>query len=300
VTYDQLIAFLAVASHGSFTAASAALHKSQPAVSKLVRNLEDEIGVELFDRSEYRASLTGYGKLLRERAGSVIESTEALKTFAASLAGRVEAVVRLAVEAVTPLAPVLESLRSLQELHPNVRFELSTESVTGAAESLDAERADIAIASMAGLGATSIESVRWGRVPIVPVARTDHPLALAQPAIERALFRRHAQIVLRDSATSGDSPSINVLEGGLRWYVSDVAAKLEIILGGMGWGGLPGHVVAEHLRRGNLVRLDVPEFSTEAIDLFVHRRRDRARGPVAEALWESLVVAARAPAQKGP
>ena len=46
VTYDQLAAFLAVAAEGAFTAASAALHKSQPAVSKLVRNLEQELGPE--------------------------------------------------------------------------------------------------------------------------------------------------------------------------------------------------------------------------------------------------------------
>src|SRR5882672_2357517 len=62
ITYDQLVAFLAVAGEGTFTAASAALHKSQPAVSKLVRNLEDELGVQLFDREQYRATLTDAGR----------------------------------------------------------------------------------------------------------------------------------------------------------------------------------------------------------------------------------------------
>ena len=62
MTFDQLVAFVAVASRAAFTAASARLHKSQPAVSKLVRNLEQELGVALFDRRAYRATLTDAGR----------------------------------------------------------------------------------------------------------------------------------------------------------------------------------------------------------------------------------------------
>src|SRR5258705_12476309 len=105
MTFDQLGAFLSVASEGTFTAASAALHKSQPAVSKLVRNLEDELGVTLFDRRQYRATLTDAGRLLHERVAAVVEHTEALRTFGRQLGGPIEPVVRLAVEAGTPLSP---------------------------------------------------------------------------------------------------------------------------------------------------------------------------------------------------
>src|SRR5262249_38667862 len=122
---------------------------------------------------------------------------------------------------------------------------------------------------------------------IVPVARRDHPLALAGTPIPPRLLRAHAQIVLRDSA-QGDSPSLNVLEGGLRWSVTDVAAKKEVILAGMGWGGLPEHVAADALASGELVALAVPEFQTDAMELFAMRRRDRAHGVVAGALWEGL------------
>src|SRR5689334_18120321 len=99
MTYDQLAAFLAVAEAGSFTAASSKLRKSQPAVSKLVRNLEGELGVQLFDRAQYRATLTDAGRVFHERAMAVIEHTESLRTFGLQLAGQIEPVVRLAVEA---------------------------------------------------------------------------------------------------------------------------------------------------------------------------------------------------------
>ena len=289
MTYDQLVAFLAVAAEGSFTAASAVLHKSQPAVSKLVKNLEEELGLALFDREQYRASLTAAGRLFSERAAAVMESTEALKSFGMELAGRVEPIVRLAVEAVTPLAPVIEILRAVERQYPSVRIELSTERLAGAADALHEGRADLAIATMIGMDAARLDVARFRRVRIVPVARGDHALAQCGPRIPARMLRAHAQIVLRDSAHGPESPSLNVLEGGLRWSVTDIAAKKEVILAGMGWGGLPEHVVAEALASGELVALEVPEFAADAMDLFVLRRRDRPHGVAASALWERLV-----------
>jgi DNA-binding transcriptional LysR family regulator len=79
-----------------------------------------------------------------------------------------------------------------------------------------------------------------------------------------------------------------VLEGGVRWSVTDVTAKRDVIVAGMGWGGLPEHVAADPLASGVLVRLEVPECDVRAMDLFVMRRRDRPHGVVAQALWEAL------------
>jgi DNA-binding transcriptional LysR family regulator len=287
MTYDQLAAFLAVADEGTFTAASAALHKSQPAVSKLVRNLEEELGVELFDRERYRATLTDAGRLFHERAASVMESSEALKTFAMQLGGRSEPIVRLALEAVTPLAPIVEILRVAQQRFPGVRIELTTERLTGAAEALSEERVDLVIASKIGFDLGKLELAHFRTVRILPVARSDHPLAVAGVPVPRALLRAHAQIVLRDSAQSVDAPSLNVLKGGLRWRVTDVAAKKEVILAGMGWGGLPEHVIAAEVASRELAVLEVPEFEM-GMELYAMRRRDLAHGVVASALWDEL------------
>src|SRR2546422_8417058 len=136
MTYDQLVAFTSVAAEGTFTGASDALHKSQPAVSKLIRNLEGELGVVLFDRTRYRATLTDAGSVFYERAAAVVESTHALRGFGFALGGKVEAIVRLAVEAVTPLDPIVKILRAAEARFPSVRVELHTERLAGAAEAL--------------------------------------------------------------------------------------------------------------------------------------------------------------------
>ena len=136
MTLDQLLAFNAVASRGTFAAAAKALKKSQPAISKLVQNLEAELELTLFDRTAYRATLTDAGKLFFERAAQVVADTEALRSLGLALARGGEPVVRLAIEAVTPLEPVLRALRDVQNLFPSVRYELRTERLTGAIEAL--------------------------------------------------------------------------------------------------------------------------------------------------------------------
>jgi DNA-binding transcriptional LysR family regulator len=289
MTYDQLVAFVAVADSGAFTAASRRLHKSQPAVSKLVRNLEDELGVSFFDRRAYRATLTDAGRRFRERAARLLEQTDGLKSFGLALAGKVEPIVRLALEAVTPLAPVMRALQAVGRRHPSVRFELATERLAGAVDALRSDRADVAIATKLGAGSTRLESARLLEVRVVPVAHPDHPLARHRKPIPAELLRAHAQIVLRDSSDEPDSPSLNVLEGGLHWTVTDVAAKKEVILAGMGWGGLPDHVVADSIAAGKLVALRVPEFDARPMELFALRRRDRAHGVVAQALWKAIL-----------
>ena len=290
MTYDQLAAFVAVADSGAFTAASRRLHKSQPAVSKLVRNLEDDLGVTLFDRRAYRATLTDAGRRFRERAARLLEETEGLKSFGLALAGSAEPVVRLAVEAVTPLGRIVRALREVERRHPSVRFELSTERLAGAIDALRGDRADLAVATRLGAGRTRLEAARFARVRVIPVAHRSHPLAKQRPPISQAALRAHPQIVLRDSAEEPDSPSLNVLEGGLHWRVTDVAAKKEVLLAGLGWGGLPDHVAADSLAAGTLVALRIPEFDANPMELFALRRRDRAHGVVSQALWKAILA----------
>jgi DNA-binding transcriptional LysR family regulator len=290
MTYDQLCAFHAVATLGTFAAAAKALHKSQPAVTKLVQNLEGELEVVLFDRAAYRATLTDAGRLFSERAARVVSETESLASYGRALGRGAEPLVRLVIEAVTPLPPVLEAVSRMRAEFPVVRFELRTERLAGTMESLTDGSADMVIANAAALDVRRMDTAPFAQVRILPVVRRDHPLAKAGSPAPLAVLREYPQVVLTDSARDerARSQAINLLDGGLRWTVTDVSAKLRIIEAGLGWGGLPEHVVGEGIRKGVLVALSVRQFDTETIDLVVVRRQDRAQGPVARTLWEQL------------
>ncbi|MBQ2455744.1 MAG: LysR family transcriptional regulator, partial [Firmicutes bacterium] len=64
--------YLAVVREGSITAAAEALHLSQPALSRKMKDLEDELGVVLFRRGNRKVTLTDEGIILRRRADEMI------------------------------------------------------------------------------------------------------------------------------------------------------------------------------------------------------------------------------------
>jgi DNA-binding transcriptional LysR family regulator len=169
-----------------------------------------------------------------------------------------------------------------------VRYELRTERLTGVIEAIHDASADLVIAGAQGVDARTMTAQRFWQVRLVPVAHRDHPLAAIAGPVPAARLREHAQVVLTDSARGDLTQTLNVLDGGLRWTVTDVPAKLEIIEAGLGWGGLPEHVVGPALAAGTLVALDVREFEVRAIELFTARRRDAPIGPVSQALWTRL------------
>jgi DNA-binding transcriptional LysR family regulator len=65
---NQLETFLAVAEEHSFSRAAVRMHRTQPAVSQVIRKLEEELGETLFDRATRDGSLTASGVLLRDYA----------------------------------------------------------------------------------------------------------------------------------------------------------------------------------------------------------------------------------------
>jgi DNA-binding transcriptional LysR family regulator len=64
----ELEAFVTVVREGGFSKAAKALYRTQPAVSQIIRRLEDELGQPLFDRSSRRGVLTDAGRVLLEHA----------------------------------------------------------------------------------------------------------------------------------------------------------------------------------------------------------------------------------------
>jgi DNA-binding transcriptional LysR family regulator len=292
VTLDQLDAFVAVIREGTITAAAQSLHKSQPAISKLVSNLEAELGVALLDRSRHRATATDEGLAFFERAATLLRDAHSLRELGTNLGGTPERRVRITIDAVTPLPPVLEVLARTRRQYPTVRIEVDVGQWTGASASLLDGNADLAIASGPVPDSPRLVARPFPAVTIVPVVRADHPLAVTDSPPEDVL-RQHPQVVLSDQTGAESTRSLNVLRDGLAWRVTDLHAKKQIIIAGLGWGGLPEHLVAPELAAGTLRRLHIASFETHVMPLHVLRRKTRARRVITATLWRELSDIAR-------
>jgi LysR family transcriptional regulator, carnitine catabolism transcriptional activator len=121
----QLRAVVAIVDHGGFTRAATALHIAQPSLSQAVRNLERELGVELFQRSGRRVVATAAGEALLPPARQALRDVETARAAVAAVAG-LEAghvdVVCLPTLAVSPLAGVIGAFRTR---HPAVTVRLA-------------------------------------------------------------------------------------------------------------------------------------------------------------------------------
>src|SRR6516164_6034812 len=85
--FRRLSYFLAVAEHGSFTGAAKAIFVSQPAVSLAVKELEQELGAELFHRLGRQVTLTAAGEALLEPARQVLRDVEVGRAAVGAVTG---------------------------------------------------------------------------------------------------------------------------------------------------------------------------------------------------------------------
>jgi DNA-binding transcriptional LysR family regulator len=90
VTLDQLRTFIVAADKGSFSGAGRHLKRAQSVVSKTLANLEEQIGVKLFDRSRRFPVLTDQGRALLADARAITGNVDLFKARAKSLAGKLE------------------------------------------------------------------------------------------------------------------------------------------------------------------------------------------------------------------
>jgi LysR family hydrogen peroxide-inducible transcriptional activator len=117
----QLNAVVAVADHGSFSAAADALHTVQSNVSTHVARLERELGVSLIDRSD-GCRLTEEGQAVVERARRINLELEALVTDVAAMRHEVVGSVRIGMIGTTARWLVPALLPAMAERHPKVHL----------------------------------------------------------------------------------------------------------------------------------------------------------------------------------
>ena len=117
MTLVQLRHLLALADSGSFSRAAEAVHLTQPALSRSIQTLEDELGQPLFDRLGRHSELTPFGRAMAVRARQVLDDADALRDHGRRIA-RGEAPARNYPgmdEGLRGLAFVTAALRSARE-----------------------------------------------------------------------------------------------------------------------------------------------------------------------------------------
>lgn len=172
----HLRCFLETARLGSLSAAAAVLHVSQPAASKTIRELEDILGVQLFDRSGRKLVLTPAGRVYQTHAGTALADLERGQRLVLSPPPeRPRLHVGVLPTAATGLVP--RAALTFRETWPDVLLDVMTGPNWLLLSLLREGQLDLVVGRMPPAGNTEglgFRRLYWERV--VPVVRAGHPL----------------------------------------------------------------------------------------------------------------------------
>jgi DNA-binding transcriptional LysR family regulator len=289
LTLDQLRLFLAVVDTGSFSAAARSLKRAQSAVSYGIANLERQLGVILFDRATRKPALTAAGRELAAEARNVTVQVDQLRARARGMAQGVEPRIAVAVDHIFPLRALVAALGDFRAEFPTVALTLHIEALGAVAELVAMRVCTIGIGAVVPNMPDGLERRPLARIEMVQVAAPGHPLAQRRGVIPSSVVQEEVQIVLADRSRLTENFQLGVFSGRT-WRVLDLPAKHALLLAGLGWGGMPVHLVTDDLAKKRLVKLRIE--GTEEGPLVAHlhamHRTADPPGPAAGWLCERL------------
>ncbi len=288
-SFDQLRVLVAVVEAGSLAAAGRRLGRATSAISYAIDNLENQLGLPLFERrATRRLVLTEAGQVVLAEARTLARGIDGLRGRVKGLLGGLEAEVSIAVDVMLPTRRLVAALTGFQAEYPSVAVRLHVEAL-GAVTQLIID--DVATLGVTGPLDTLVEGLERHALPgveMIPVAAPGHPLAV--PGVAAGAARDHLQLVLTDRSplTAGRDFSVLALRS---WRLADLGAKHALLRAGVGWGNMPEPMVREDLDSGRLVRLALPEWPGVVYPLAIIHKAHSPPGPAARWLMAALAAA---------
>lgn len=283
---QNLKAFMLVAETGSFSLAAEKLHLTQPAVSKRVALLEDQLGAELFDRIGRIISLTEAGQALLPHAKSVQQELDAAERSVRDLAGAVAGHLRLATSHHIGLHRLPPVLSSFSRDFPGVHIDIDFMDSEQAYELIMQGKAELAVVTLAPAEERSVISLPVWQDPLDFMIARDHELLETGKAPDLQAMSQHPAILPGLNTYTGQIIKRLFDKHGLQLQVSLATNYLETIRMmasvGLGWTILP-----RSMRDASLTSIAVENVAiNRTLGLVYHRGRSLSRA--ARAFIESV------------
>lgn len=270
----QLEVFLATAHHENVTRAAAELAMSQSAASGSLKELEDQFGIQLFDRVGKRLQLSELGRQLRPQAETLLAQARA---FEAAMAGD-DAMGRLHIGATMTIGNYLAvtMIADFRKRYSGADVTLSvanTESIAAAVAGFELDMGMIE----GEFRHPELDTLHWRSDELVVFAAPGHPMANTSALSDQALLS--LPWIVREQGSGTRQTFDRAMHGLLP--VLDISMELQhteaikrAVEAGLGVGCLSRISLSDAFQRGSLVPLSVPgrDFHRE-LYLITHRKK---------------------------
>lgn len=145
LSFEALEALDAIDRTGTFADAAELVHRMPSALTYVVRKLENDLGVALFDRSGRRAKLTHAGRIVVEEGRRLLRAAEQLERKAQRAQQGWETEIRVCIAEILPFDKLWPYVHAFYDLEMDTRLRLSTEVLGGTWDALISRRADLIV-----------------------------------------------------------------------------------------------------------------------------------------------------------
>lgn len=267
---QNLLAFLHVAQSGSFSVAAEQLHLTQPAVSKRVATLEEQLSVRLFDRIGRQVLLTEAGRILLPKARHILQTVREARLELGNLSDQVGGELSLGTSHHIGLHRLPPVLKNYVRRYPEVDLKLAFLDSEQAVDQVLSGSVELAVITLPPESLPNIHAVEVWDDPLQFVVSPSHPLAgvrspdlssLTQyPAILPEAHTFTARIVTELFAQQGLPLSIKLASN----FLETIKMMVSIDLG---WSVLPNTLID-----GQLKVLPLSGLSLQRSLGFIHHR----------------------------
>ena len=269
---SALQAFIAVAESGSFSRAGERIFLTQPAISKRIAALEQDIGARLFDRVGRKIHLTPAGEALLLRTRAVLSELEDIKRDITNLSGTIAGELSVATSHHIGLHRLPGPLKRFHETYTQVRLNLHFMDSEKACNAVARGELELAVVTLPPSAEPPLRVEKIWDDPLDIVVSRSHPLAQAK-RVQAAMLLGYPAILpglgtyTREIILNSFGPLRDRIQVGMATNYLEVLKMLAAI--GLGWSALPRTMIDEGLK---VVQIEKREIRRE-LGIVTHERR---------------------------
>lgn len=255
---DSLKAFVCVAHTRSFSIAAQQLFLTQPAVSKRISKLEEQLNHRLFDRLGRDLTLTEAGHVLLPRAEQLLRDMDEIERNVQDLTGEIVGTLRVATSHHVGLHHLPPILREFAATHENVNLQFEFLDSEQAHEKVLSGECELAIVTLAPKVEAPLETQKIWHDPLFVVVSNDHKLAnlsevkLKELSEQAAILPDLNTYTGRLIKTTFEREQLNIRVNMATNYLETIKMMVSV---GLGWSILPRTLIDEQMTILNVPNL---------------------------------------------
>ncbi|MCL1124448.1 DNA-binding transcriptional activator PunR [Shewanella surugensis] len=243
-----------VARVGSFTAAANKLHKVPSAVSYAVKQVEEELGVILFERHHRSVSLTAAGEYFVKHSRSLLTNMAEMRSDTKRIANGWQPTLAIAFDNIVRADKISTLIADFYRTFKNIELIIRIEVFNGVWESIATKRSDIAIGATTAIPVGGDFHFKdMGEIKWAFLVSHNHPLAHVHRPLLDDEMRPYPSICLEDTSREIPKRMTWLLENQRRLVVPDWIRAINCFREGLGIGYMPMHFAAPFIKTGALI-----------------------------------------------